>query len=230
MPTSTVAVPPVTFPTTVTRYEPAGRSASPVFAASVTARRRRPCPPASAPEFTLGSPPQPLRIAEATRTIIANEFVRVMTPPSGRNGLFTPVWSRARKCRDRRPGQTSRPPVSGTMRSMADVERTVAECALAIPGARIDPGAFADYLRSRVAESDAESALAGVHARDLFAAFGCLRGDAACLRWFEKTVLSRVPDFVARIGASAAFADEVKQQVREELLVDGPNRPAGLTG
>ena len=113
---------------------------------------------------------------------------------------------------------------------MADVERTVAECALAIPGARIDPGAFADYLRSRVAESDAESALAGVHARDLFAAFGCLQGDAACLRWFEKTVLSRVPDFVARVDASASFADEVTQEVRAELLVAGRSRPAGLTG
>jgi hypothetical protein len=115
------------------------------------------------------------------------------------------------------------------MPSMTDLGSTVAECARTIPGARIDPAAFADHLRSRLAEADAEDdALARLHVRDLFAAYGCLRGDAACFAWFENTVLSRVPDFVARIDGSASFGEEVKQEVRDELLVARRNRPAGL--
>lgn len=109
---------------------------------------------------------------------------------------------------------------------MPDVETAAAECAQAIPGARVDAAAFAGYLQSRLPPGDD---LADVHAIDLFAAFGCVQGDAACLDWLDQHVLSRVPGFIARFDTSAAFADEVKQEVREELLVSAPDRPAGLT-
>ncbi len=62
------------------------------------------------------------------------------------------------------------------------------------------------------------------HAEDLYLACGCAEGDRAALEIFERELLSQVPQFIARTDSSPAFADEVKQAVREKLWV-GP-RPA----
>ena len=65
---------------------------------------------------------------------------------------------------------------------------------------------------------------------DLALAEGCLRGDPAALREFEAAVLSRVPQFLARLDASAALCDDVAQELREELLVERDGKPKGLAG
>ena len=65
---------------------------------------------------------------------------------------------------------------------------------------------------------------------DLALARGCLRGDPRALREFEDTVLSRVPQFLARLQATPALCDDVAQQLREELLLATEARPAGLAG
>jgi RNA polymerase sigma-70 factor (ECF subfamily) len=68
---------------------------------------------------------------------------------------------------------------------------------------------------------------------DLYLAAGCAAGNRAALEAFDRDCLSGVPDFVRRIDASADFADEVKQVLRERLLVAGPStrpRIAAYTG
>jgi RNA polymerase sigma-70 factor (ECF subfamily) len=54
---------------------------------------------------------------------------------------------------------------------------------------------------------------------DLYLAAGCSAGIPAALVAFDRECLSGVPDFVRRIDASADFADEVSQVLRERLLV-----------
>lgn len=56
-------------------------------------------------------------------------------------------------------------------------------------------------------------------AADLYLACGCALGDAAALDAFETAFVARVPSFVAKIDTSPAFVDEVKQHLRERLLV-----------
>ena len=52
----------------------------------------------------------------------------------------------------------------------------------------------------------------------------CASGLRAALEGFEARFLSQVPSFVARIDSSAAFADEVKQELRTRLLVGSDGR------
>jgi RNA polymerase sigma-70 factor (ECF subfamily) len=68
------------------------------------------------------------------------------------------------------------------------------------------------------------SAAAGddlLHADDLYLALACAVGVPAAMTALDEQFLSQVPRFVARIDSSPAFADEVKQVLRERLLVGG---------
>lgn len=67
-------------------------------------------------------------------------------------------------------------------------------------------------------------------AADLSLALGCVRGEPEALREFEATVLSRVPQFLARLDASPALCDDVAQELRAELLIAAPGKPPGLAG
>jgi RNA polymerase sigma-70 factor, ECF subfamily len=78
---------------------------------------------------------------------------------------------------------------------------------------------FVAHLRDRVvATEDPEAALAKVHVNDLFLACACLHGDHGAWRELDRLHLARIPDFVARIDRSPAFADEVRQRLAERLL------------
>jgi RNA polymerase sigma-70 factor (ECF subfamily) len=56
---------------------------------------------------------------------------------------------------------------------------------------------------------------------EVFLAAACAQKDPAALREFERHYLAQVTDFVAKTDPSPAFADEVKQVLRERLFVDG---------
>ncbi len=80
-----------------------------------------------------------------------------------------------------------------------------------------------DVFATRAAALD----LAAVrdHGADLFLAWACAAGDRVALRHFDDAVLHPASDAVRAIDASPAFADEVRQRVRERLLVgDGAPR------
>jgi RNA polymerase sigma-70 factor (ECF subfamily) len=63
------------------------------------------------------------------------------------------------------------------------------------------------------------SAVAVAHRGDLALAAACAAGDPAAHLVFDRVILSGVGDFVARIDSSPAFAAEVRQDVREKLLL-----------
>jgi RNA polymerase sigma-70 factor (ECF subfamily) len=60
---------------------------------------------------------------------------------------------------------------------------------------------------------------------DLYLACACARRDPAALDAFERHVIAEVPAYVSRLDAGATFADEVRQRVRERLLVASPGEP-----
>lgn len=69
------------------------------------------------------------------------------------------------------------------------------------------------------------------HEADLALAAACARGMPAALAILERGPLREIPLFVARIDSSAAFAEEVRQLVREKLLVGAaPGQPGGIAG
>jgi RNA polymerase sigma-70 factor (ECF subfamily) len=71
------------------------------------------------------------------------------------------------------------------------------------------------------------AAIDALHAADLLLAFACARGVPAALAIFDERHLAAGPlsAAVARIDRSPAFADEVRQQLREKLLLGAGGRP-----
>jgi RNA polymerase sigma-70 factor (ECF subfamily) len=100
------------------------------------------------------------------------------------------------------------------------------------PGLGVDRSAFIDWIAAHLAQIGHRT-LAMSHATDLLLAFGCIRGDPASLRAFDARVLAQVDIHIARFEPGAAFADEVRQQLRARLLsANGGDEPrlAGYRG
>jgi RNA polymerase sigma-70 factor (ECF subfamily) len=88
------------------------------------------------------------------------------------------------------------------------------------PEIAIDDGAMLAYVAARLPDGTATAgAIDALHASDLYLACGCAHGDVRAIAYFETRFLGEVADFVAQIDSSATFADEVRQRLREKLLV-----------
>jgi RNA polymerase sigma-70 factor (ECF subfamily) len=104
--------------------------------------------------------------------------------------------------------------------------------AVAAAGARhwpeldVAPTTFVAYLR-RLGDA-AILGDAARHAADLYLACACLQGAPKALWAFESGYLTRVPQFVSRIGHDRDFVQEVTQSLRERLLVGRPPDPPRL--
>jgi RNA polymerase sigma-70 factor (ECF subfamily) len=93
------------------------------------------------------------------------------------------------------------------------------------PDVSLDEEAFASHLASKL-PPDAEPAEAERRdAAGLYLACACSLGVARALAAFDRTVLSRVPEFLARIDAGSELPAEVSQVLRARLLVTEEGRP-----
>jgi RNA polymerase sigma-70 factor, ECF subfamily len=114
------------------------------------------------------------------------------------------------------------------------LQELVARCARTWPAVALPASAFLRHLAERLpARGRLDRALAEVHAEDLYLACACGRGDPKALALFEQRFMPAVERYVAHADSSAAFAAEVRQLLRMQLLVaraDGPPRIADFTG
>ncbi len=79
---------------------------------------------------------------------------------------------------------------------------------------------FVRYVAERVGDGpDLVDMLARVHAADLYLACACSRGDARAIAAFERVFVSQISAYLSRSDALPNFTDEVKQAVRERVLV-----------
>lgn len=80
--------------------------------------------------------------------------------------------------------------------------------------------AFVRHLATHLPAGEApQGFLSTVNAADLYLACACAHGDAAALAAFDQSILAQVPAFLLRMDPSPSFADEVRQVLREKLLV-----------
>jgi RNA polymerase sigma-70 factor (ECF subfamily) len=91
----------------------------------------------------------------------------------------------------------------------------VAAARAAWPALAIEARAFLDYAAARLGEGGPASD----HLGDLYLACGCAQGDAAALAALDEKFLAQVGAFVSGIERGSDFADEVRQALREHLLV-----------
>jgi RNA polymerase sigma-70 factor (ECF subfamily) len=90
-----------------------------------------------------------------------------------------------------------------------------AEGRAAHPRLALDEATFAAYLDARATD---DAALRRLHAADLYLACACARGEPEALVVFEAQIVDKLAPALARAGA-ASLVDEVKQIVRERLLL-----------
>jgi RNA polymerase sigma-70 factor (ECF subfamily) len=105
----------------------------------------------------------------------------------------------------------------------------VAEAQAAWPSLHVEAQAFVRHLAARVPDdADVLTALDGVRAGELYLAFACIGHDEAALRVLETQYIARVQEFVARLAPTPAFVDELRQLLRDKLVVQG--KLAGYAG
>jgi RNA polymerase sigma-70 factor (ECF subfamily) len=74
-------------------------------------------------------------------------------------------------------------------------------------------------------DHDAGDYVESLATEDLYLACACMYGVPEAIAVFDERWLSAVPDYVARIDRSRDFGEEIRQQLRERLLVRRPDRP-----
>ena len=99
----------------------------------------------------------------------------------------------------------------------------------AYPAVDLPGTELAEHLGRLLAdERDPVEGLKGLRVTDLYLCLACMRGHARAIATFDAKVLAQLDGAIAGAGASADRIDEVKQRLRERLLVDTPDHPAKI--
>lgn len=109
----------------------------------------------------------------------------------------------------------------------AAVERLWHAGRAAWPGVEVAYETFAEHIaRHTTGSSDPDVAAADLYGSDLYLACACAAGDTNGLRVFEDQILPQAASALRRLDPSPAFADEVRQLLRQKLFVtDGATLP-----
>jgi RNA polymerase sigma-70 factor (ECF subfamily) len=102
------------------------------------------------------------------------------------------------------------------------------------PGVQVSDGDYAAYLGRRLpADAPLDEGLRRIHAVDLYLACACAHGQEAALAAFDRHCLSVVDRALPRLRVDDDLISDIKQQLRERLLVrkeDGPPRITEFSG
>jgi RNA polymerase sigma-70 factor (ECF subfamily) len=119
-------------------------------------------------------------------------------------------------------------------RGMPEADAPAVEAALAAaareaeeawPAFGVPREAFVAYLADRLEEGpDVVAAIRALHARDLYLACACARGDAHAIVAFERACLADIDDILAKMRVMPATADDAKQILRRRFFVGEPGR------
>jgi RNA polymerase sigma-70 factor, ECF subfamily len=109
--------------------------------------------------------------------------------------------------------------------ALARLEARLGEARAAWPSVSVPDEQFVRYVSERIPpEANAGDTVERCHVSDLYLVCGCALGQRAALDGFERHFLSRVGTYVARIDRNAAFADDVRQELRQRLFVPAGGR------
>lgn len=100
-------------------------------------------------------------------------------------------------------------------------------------GLRLDPEVFATYVGEHMppeADTDVDAVLREIHAADLYLACACAHGVAGAARAADDAYLSTLANVLHHVDSSPAFADEVRQILRDKLFVSVDGAPPKIIG
>lgn len=97
-----------------------------------------------------------------------------------------------------------------------EAARWWADARAAWPQLQLSSDALRDYVATRLLRvADA----ATVHAADLYLCAACVAGEPAAIAAFDEHVIAQLTPVLAQLGLTRDEADEVRQQLRDKLLV-----------
>jgi RNA polymerase sigma-70 factor (ECF subfamily) len=106
-----------------------------------------------------------------------------------------------------------------------ELSRRFQEGRAAWPHVDLDEEVFAAHVRSKLQPNATPEDLERLDAPGLYLACACAHGMPSALAALDLHVLTRVPEFLARIQGSSALPDEIGQILRERLLVGTDGEP-----
>jgi RNA polymerase sigma-70 factor (ECF subfamily) len=110
----------------------------------------------------------------------------------------------------------------------------IARARAAWPKIDIDDETFVSYVTERLAAGEGPAEAADLRVEDLYLACACARGINDAVRALDDRYLSHVGTYLLRIDRSQTFIDDVRQKLREKLLMpggsDGKPRIASYSG
>ena len=96
------------------------------------------------------------------------------------------------------------------------------------PGISVGDERFAGDFARRLGPTATPSALERACGTDVYLAIACIDGDEAAIAALDRAYVSEIDGLASKMRASTDQAAEVKSLLRRVLLVDEPERPAGL--
>lgn len=99
---------------------------------------------------------------------------------------------------------------------------------VAWPALLVPQDSFAAHLRPHLTDSEPADSVKALKAEDLYLACACALGQPAALAAFEQRHLAQLPLYLSHMNLSAAFVDDVRQQVSARLFVGEPGSPARI--
>jgi RNA polymerase sigma-70 factor (ECF subfamily) len=107
----------------------------------------------------------------------------------------------------------------------AALRRAWEEGRAAWPTIELDQAAFGAHVASKLSPGAAAEHVARLDAAGLYLACACTYGLPSALAELDRHVLAKVPEFLTRFQGSSALPDEVRQVLRERLLVPTGGEP-----
>jgi RNA polymerase sigma-70 factor (ECF subfamily) len=102
------------------------------------------------------------------------------------------------------------------------------------PNINIADETFVQYVTERLEPGEGATEAADLHVEDLYLACGCTLGMKEAVRAFDERFMAQVGTYLSRIDRSSTFIDDVRQKLREKLLIphesDGKPRIASYSG
>src|SRR4051794_9235042 len=98
--------------------------------------------------------------------------------------------------------------------TMSGVAELVERARTAYPEFGVNPDAFAAHLYAKAGDDPG-----AVNVEDLYLAFASAHGDRNALALIEQRHLAQIGRFIAHLRMQPSFVDEVRQQVRERILI-----------